>query len=89
MKRENILLVATILLVGIILVGVAGIASAHSLYMVTEDKPTIPVVTPVKQEVGIFFGHPDAPDSLKITPMESATLLLAKNFSATIYYVFI
>lgn len=74
MKRKNMFWVAPMLLVGIFLMGVTGIASAHSLYMVTEDKPTIPVVTPVKQEVGIFFGHPDAPDSFKIMPMQSATL---------------
>lgn len=74
MKRKNMLWVAPMLLVGIFLMGAAGIASAHSLYMVTEDKPVITVVTPVKQEVGIFFGHPDAPDSFKIMPMQSATL---------------
>jgi uncharacterized GH25 family protein len=85
MKRINMLLVATILLVGLFLMGVAGIASAHSLYMITEDKPAIPAVTPVKQEVGIFFGHPDAPESFKITPMKSAIIYKPDGSTAVLY----
>ena len=72
MKRKDMFWAAPMLLVGIFLM--AGIASAHSLYMVTDDTPTIPVITPVKQDVAIFFGHPDAADSFRIMPMQSATL---------------
>ncbi len=66
--KKGIRSTAAMLLAGILFIAIAGLASAHNLYIETDTNPEIPT----EQEVQILFGHPSAPDSCITVPMEYA-----------------